>query len=112
MTPETTSWSDPALTVGRTFTDPAAGVSITPVSVSSTGALVSVTMSEPPPPACAPAAPTVSMTPTQPAGVAAGSTVPYTVTVRNNDSSACAAATFAFTPATPAGGRPRSRCLP
>jgi hypothetical protein len=28
MTPETTSWFDPALTIGRSFTDPWTGVTI------------------------------------------------------------------------------------
>src|SRR6266702_2762661 len=40
MTPETTSWYDSALPVGRTFTDTTAGVSITPQTVSSTGITV------------------------------------------------------------------------
>ncbi|MBI3949111.1 MAG: hypothetical protein HY314_01445 [Acidobacteria bacterium] len=43
MTPETASRFDPALIVGKSFNDPKAGVTITPVSVSSAGASVNVT---------------------------------------------------------------------
>jgi hypothetical protein len=35
-------WADPALTVGQTFSDPAAGITITNLSVSATGATVAV----------------------------------------------------------------------
>ena len=38
MTPATSSWGDPALAAGQTYTDPDSGVSITTNSVSSTGA--------------------------------------------------------------------------
>ena len=49
MTPATSSWNDPALTAGQTYTDPDSGVSITTNSVSATGASVTVTLSGPPP---------------------------------------------------------------
>ena len=42
MTPETESWNDAALPTGRTFSDPASGVSITTMSVSGTGATVRI----------------------------------------------------------------------
>jgi hypothetical protein len=100
MTPETSSWYDPALTVGKTFTDADAGVTITPLSVGATGALVSVTLAAAP---CVTAAPSVTMTPAAPAAVSAGTTVAYTVTVQNNDSSACAASTFGLGASVPAG---------
>lgn len=54
MAPATASWSDPGLVVGQSFTDPAAGVTITPVAVGSTGAAVSVHFG---PLACAPPPP-------------------------------------------------------
>jgi hypothetical protein len=44
MTPETSSMSDAALTVGRSYFDPAAGVTLTPLSVSDSGAMVRVTI--------------------------------------------------------------------
>jgi len=50
MTPKTKSWSDPALDVGKSFSDADAQVTITPLSVSSTGASVSVTFGPVPPP--------------------------------------------------------------
>jgi hypothetical protein len=43
MTPKTSSWFDPALDVGKSFSDADAQVTITPLLVSSTGASVSVT---------------------------------------------------------------------
>ena len=36
------SWSDPALLVGQSFTDTAAQITITPISVTATNALVTV----------------------------------------------------------------------
>ena len=54
VTPSTSSWSDPALDVGQTFNDADAGVTITPMSVGSTGAMVSVSFG---PLACVPATP-------------------------------------------------------
>ncbi|MFZ5892759.1 MAG: hypothetical protein ACOY0T_16995 [Myxococcota bacterium] len=44
MVPSTTSFTDAALTVGKTFTDPTARISVTVNSVSATGAVVSVDM--------------------------------------------------------------------
>jgi chitodextrinase len=43
-TPATTSYGDAPLAVGRTFSDPLSGVSITTVSVSTTGATVSISL--------------------------------------------------------------------
>jgi hypothetical protein len=100
MTPETTSWYDPALTVGKTFTDADAGVTITPVSVGATSAMVSVTLAGT---HCITAAPSVAMSPSAPAAVSAGTTVAYTVTVQNNDGGSCAASTFGLGASVPAG---------
>src|SRR5262245_64882080 len=86
LTPATSSWSDPALVVGQSFYDPDAGVTIAPLSVSSTGATVSVSLTAPP---CAPANPTVTLTPSQSQWVQPGSTVSFTVSVTNNDSPSC-----------------------
>jgi hypothetical protein len=101
MTPETASWNDPALTVGRTFSDPAAGLSLTVLSVSPTGATVSVAL-DPAVPACTWASPSVNVSPGAPTSVSPGTTVHYTVTVANNDSPACATATFALSRTVPA----------
>src|SRR5579862_411208 len=93
------SWPDIALTVGKTYSDPDAGVSITTESVGSQ-ATISVSVN---PPSCVRALPVVSISPSQPAGVAAGTTLTYTVTVTNNDSSSCSMSTFGLTPSSQYG---------
>jgi hypothetical protein len=93
MTPATSSWSDPALVVGQSFTDPTAGVTITPVSVSSTGAAVSVSFG---PLVCVRANPVIALTPSQSQWVEPGSTVTFTVSVTNQDNAGCSASTFAL----------------
>jgi hypothetical protein len=91
MTPTTVSWYDPALTVGQSFTDPAAGVTITTVSADSNGALVSVALAAEP---CVRANPTVTMTPSQSPWIRSGATATYNSAVRNNDSNGCEASIF------------------
>ena len=44
MTPETASLTDPALEVGHSFSDPAAGMTITPLWANTTGVAVAVTL--------------------------------------------------------------------
>jgi hypothetical protein len=100
MTPITASWSDPALVVGQSFTDPNAGVTITPVSVSSTGATVSVSFGSL---VCVRANPTIALAPSQSQWVQPGSTVTFTVSVTNNDNAGCTASTFALQAAAPSG---------
>jgi hypothetical protein len=102
MTPESSSWYDPALTSSRTFTDSDAGLTLTTVTAGPSGATLSVTLS-PATPACAPAAPQVTVSPSTTAAVTAGTTVSYTVTVTNNDSSACNSSTFSLAAPVPAG---------
>jgi hypothetical protein len=60
MTPSTSQWSDAALTVGKSYTDPQSGVKIAPVSVGSSGAKVQVTF---PPASCTRMAPAVTLQP-------------------------------------------------
>jgi hypothetical protein len=86
-------WSDPALVVGRSFFDPDSGVTISTVSVDSTGAVVSVNFAAP---ACVHANPSVSISPSQGPMVLAGTAVTYTVSVTNNDPSNCVASSFAL----------------
>jgi NPCBM-associated, NEW3 domain of alpha-galactosidase len=100
MTPATSSWSDPALGVGQSFSDAESGVTITPVSVSSTAAVVAVSFG---PLACVRANPTVALSPSQSQWVSPGTPVTYTVAVTNRDNAGCAAATFALQAAVPAG---------
>ncbi len=100
MTPETTSWTDPALTAGATFSDPDAGVAITPVSVGTTGALVSVTFTGLP---CYRANPTVTLSSTETAGVAPGTPITYAVSVTSNDGAGCSPSDFSLSAQAPSG---------
>ena len=83
MTPATTSWSDPALTIGTTFQDAAGQVSITPTGLNGTNATVSVTAGGA---SCVRLAPTVT----------------YTVSVQNNGTG-CGASVFALQATLPPG---------
>lgn len=87
------------LGVGQSYTDSVNGITIAAQSISSGSATISVQTAGA---TCAAASPTVSVGPssqTTSAGVAAG----YSVTVRNNDSSACGNATFSFAQTLPSG---------
>ena len=100
MTPETISFSDDAvLDVGKTFTDPVSGVSITALSVGGAGARVAVNMAS----SCSRSAPAVSASPGRSADVQAGTTVSYEVSVTNTDSAGCSASSFALEATAPAG---------
>jgi hypothetical protein len=95
MTPTTSPLSDDAfLDVGKRFTDPVSGVTITTVSVSGTDATIQVDMTAPA--ACTPAAPSITASPIQSPLVQAGTAVTYTVVVTNTDSAGCPASTFAL----------------
>jgi hypothetical protein len=100
LTPQTTSWDDPALVLGQSFTDPTAGITITPVSMTASNASVQVTVTAQP---CARANPIVTVSPSQSQWVPAGTTVSYTMSVTNTDGSGCASSTFALGDAVPAG---------
>jgi hypothetical protein len=101
MTPTTpSSFNHPGLAVGKSYTDSTAGVTITPTAVSSTAAAVQVTFSGA---TCSSASPTVSISPTQSQYVTAGTAVTFTVTVKDNDSSACASSSFNLAANDPSG---------
>jgi len=85
--------NDPALTVGKSFSDPDAGVTLTVASVDSSKAIVSVTLTTP---TCARANPTVAVSPSPGPAVPAATTVSYTVSVTNNDGADCAASPFSL----------------
>ncbi len=97
FTPETSSWRDPALLVGKAWTDPYSNVSISIESASATALGVAVYYGAIP---CVPANPTVSISPSNPTAQA-GSEVTYTVTVTNNDSAGCSSSTFQLISALP-----------
>jgi len=103
LTPATTSWMDVALDTGLNFTDPVSGATISTVSVSSTGATVSVSLGSGGGATCTHANPTVSLSPSQSAWVTAGTMVPFTVAVKNNDRSACSTSTFSVAGIAPTG---------
>lgn len=100
LTPGTTSWNDPALVLGQSFSDTNAGVIITPVSMTASSAAVQVTMTPQP---CVRANPTVTVSPSQSQWVPAGTMVNYTISVTNTDGSGCASSTFALGDTVPAG---------
>lgn len=103
LTPATYDYytRDPALAVGQTFTDTASGISITTESATSTGATVTVTL--PGGTTCTRAKPSVLLSPSQGAAVAAGTPVTYTVALTNNDTAACSASTFNLQGVVPTG---------
>jgi hypothetical protein len=100
MTPATASWSDPALDVGQTFSDPNTGVTIAPTWTSATGATVGVTFG---PMACVRANPAIALSPSQSQWVPSGTTVTYTVSVTNKDNSGCTASNFTLQITAPSG---------
>lgn len=102
-TPETASWNDPALGVGRSFSDPKTGLTIQTLWANATGAAVNVVNSSVGGLSCTQNVPTVTITPGQSVGVTAGTKVSYTVSVKNNDSSDCQKTTFSLQKAVPSG---------
>lgn len=100
LTPQTDSWDDPALLLGQSFTDSTAGIVITPVSMNGSSASVQVTMTPTP---CVRANPTVTVSPSQSQWVPAGTTVNYTMSVKNMDGTGCSSSTFNLADAVPAG---------
>jgi NPCBM-associated, NEW3 domain of alpha-galactosidase len=100
MTPGDSNITNVALVVGQNYTDSTAGVTITPMTVSSTGATVQVSFGQT---VCTSTNPTVSVSPLQSAYVTSGIPVNYTLTVKDNDSSGCAPVTFNLADAIPSG---------
>lgn len=101
MTPLTSSWSDPALSIGSTFTDPVTGLNIQLQSITSTSATVNVFTGGT---ACVRANPTISISPSQSQWVSAGTKVSYSVTVTNHDNSGCTNSTFTLAATVPGAG--------
>ncbi|HEY3037528.1 MAG TPA: NEW3 domain-containing protein [Pyrinomonadaceae bacterium] len=99
MTPATSSFTDSALDVGRSYNDPSTNVTITPISVSDSGANVAVSFGPQP---CIAANPSLILSPSVTQWVAAGSKVSYQVSVTNNDSG-CSSANFYLQASLPAG---------
>ena len=94
---------DAALGVGRSFIDPASGVTISLAAADANGATIDVSFGGgPPAPTCTRATPVLSVTGPATA-VAAGSTVNYTLSLTNKDSSACSATLFNLARSVPSG---------
>lgn len=102
MTPETASWSDPALRVGYSFDDPTSGVTLTPEFAcgDNTSGSIQVTYG---PIACVRGVPDITISPSTNQSIAGGGSANYTLSVKNNDNSGCATGTFNLT-ATPVSG--------
>lgn len=100
MTPATGSWDDPALTVSQSYSDPAAGITITAVSANGTSATVNVATAPQP---CVRGTPTVAISPSQSQWVTAGTAVDYTVSVTNTDSGTCTGTSFSMQANAPSG---------
>jgi len=94
------TFSHPALVAGQSYTDATTGITITPVSVSSTGASVQVTLGSG---TCTLANPSINASPMQSQWVLAGSPVNFAVTVTDNDSPACVQSTFNLSDTLPSG---------
>ena len=94
-----TSTFDAVLDPGQTFSDAAAGMTITTISADGSGAWIQVSYAGQP---CTKATPSVSLSPassvTSPLVTSA-----YTLTVRNNDDAACSSASFDLGMAVPSG---------
>ncbi len=98
-TPETTSYTDAPLLVGKTFTDPYRGINVVVQSITAAGAQVRVYFGAL---ACSTASPTISANP--PSQTASpGTTLAYTITVKNNDTGTCGASNYNIIPTLPAG---------
>jgi M6 family metalloprotease-like protein len=99
FTTATSTFSDAALPVGQTWTDPYSNVSVTVNSVTPGALTVTVNYGAMP---CAQAAPSVTVSPTS---VAAeyGTSTAFTVAVKNNSTTGCVAETFNLSAAVPGG---------
>jgi hypothetical protein len=101
MTPDTYQLyaHDPALDVGLSFSDSAAGVTITPQWVNSTSAGLKVSFGQS---SCVHANPAVTVSPSSQSGQA-GSVLSYSVSVTNKDSAGCGGSTFGLQANVPSG---------
>ncbi|HET9698830.1 MAG TPA: discoidin domain-containing protein, partial [Terriglobales bacterium] len=97
--PLTDTFDDAALLPGETFTEFKSGTAIQLLSADAHGATVKVTYGQD---ACVYNNPTVTIAPGS-YSVAPGTTVSYTVTVKNNDGPTCDDSLFTFTNSAPAG---------
>lgn len=98
-TPETTSFADAPLLVGKTFTDQSKSISVTTLSVSTTSVEVKVGFGDLP---CTRANPTLTISPTT-ASIYAGQAAQVTYSLKNNDSYGCSASSYSINMVLPTG---------
>ena len=94
-----TGFDNYTLKLNKTFTDPLSGVSITPTSLTPSGATVQVTFG---PGTCVRGNPTLTVSPTTQWGYA-GVAKTYNLTLTNTDSSWCSSSDFNLVPTVPTG---------
>lgn len=99
FTRSTTSFTDPALTPGSTWTDPYSNVSITVLGASAAGLTVNVSYGAA---ACTRNNPRLTVSPAS-ASATAGQSANYQLTITNNDSAACSPAAFSLAASVPSG---------
>jgi M6 family metalloprotease-like protein len=97
FTPETSSWSDPALSASKSWVDPYSNVSLSVQSVTANALTVEVSYGSAP---CGQANPTVILSPAHPSA-SVGDTVAYTASVTNNDTTGCPGRTFTLSSSLP-----------
>src|SRR4030095_12294617 len=99
MTPSTAAFSDAALVVGSSYNDANINMTMTPISVSSSGAAVSISFGPQP---CVQANPSMTLSPSTGQWVSAGGTVNYQVSLTNNNNG-CSSSNFTLQASVPAG---------
>jgi hypothetical protein len=102
LTPETSSWDDPGLIVGSSFTDAVSGVTLTP-EIPCTNSLNGSIYVSYGALACVRGAPDITIAPTINQTIAAGAAASYTLSVKNNDNGGCATASFNIARSAPSG---------
>jgi hypothetical protein len=95
----TTPSFDSLLDPGQTFSDAAAGLTVSTVSVDGSGAWISVTYAGTP---CTTSTPGVTLSPGS-SVTTPGTTASYTMTVKNNDASGCGSSNFGIGLNVPSG---------
>lgn len=91
MTTGTSSIDDPALAYGNSYTDPNTGITITTGLPGNIGIYADISSGQQ---SCVRSTPLISFLSSESAWVTAGTDVNYSLTVTNNDSSACDVSTF------------------
>ncbi len=98
-TPETSSYIDSALSVGKTFLDQLRNITVTTKTISPSNATVDVVFGPPP---CIRYAPSIYISPAVQWGEK-GESLIYSLTIYNGDTAACGSSTFEIIPSLPSG---------